>query len=616
MPNKTIHFLTHCHKKQMNGLTSKWKKRIYTSPFNVWFLETRIKVCKKYLMELDLWCPYQLQCPKSKETFTVILMDSHHCPGSVMFLFSGGSFGNILYTGDMRFQPQMLKHPGLEKVVRDKGLNIVYLDNTYAADLCVFPRREEALDNVIRLIRDHPNCHIVIALQDLGKEEVLRAIAKEFSEKIYISAERLEILQKLQYEDMFTTAVDNCRIYSTNVSCFPAMLKEKKSKFRTIGIVLTALYTTLEDDVFVVPYSNHSSSTELKEFLSYLRPDKIRPIVPKSVWTGRSEFLEEIYCYSRIPEHFYDLCRKEEQADDPSQTKLLPCPDTYCHRKKQDVRKLYTNVGVIGHRKLKEYPVLLERAWTVTRGSYSDNSKERKLDAVSGSTEDKQTTDAAGVDDPAIAKTTETVIDLRSPDKDIFSSDVSLVTEMSDSETSDIIESSFVWEQGSSVLCQSARRKDNVPSTSGEHVMAKATLDGTNKSTYLNGVHRANERTEVSESLKCSEVRGRTCNNELNYINISASSACATTDRANINGECGTSRGVLTMCEQRLNVVSEQKAESKTYMSSEADVNSSLKNRARKLGTFSQPPRLRPTRAERIKASRYQPVISSSQKQV
>ncbi|XP_046680023.1 uncharacterized protein LOC124367331 isoform X2 [Homalodisca vitripennis] len=214
-----------------------------------------------------------------------------------MFLFQG-KFGNIFYTGDFRYNPDVLEHPILKSVIDNECVNRLYLDNTFAAEHCKFPPREKVLQDIISLIRRYPEHHVVIGVRKLGKEEVLRAIALALKEKVLVSKERLKILCYLQYEDVFTTNPEESRIHVKEMhqinSLYLRRLQEEKGPVLTV--LLTALYSVvppgfkctlkLKDAVSGVhhlPYSDHSCHTELVEFVSKIKPHTIYPIVKMEV---------------------------------------------------------------------------------------------------------------------------------------------------------------------------------------------------------------------------------------------------------------------------------------------------------------------------------------------
>ena len=73
-------------------------------------------------------------------------------PTNEVNVASTGYFGNILYCGDMRWDPEMLEDPVLRDVVQLRALDTLYLDNTYSAPYCQFPSREEAKQQIFKII--------------------------------------------------------------------------------------------------------------------------------------------------------------------------------------------------------------------------------------------------------------------------------------------------------------------------------------------------------------------------------------------------------------------------------------------------------------------------------
>ena len=70
---------------------------------------------EKLLIPLELNKEIALSIsPKWK--ILVTLIDANHIPGSVMILIKG-YFGNILYTGDFRFNLDMLNVPTLRNII-------------------------------------------------------------------------------------------------------------------------------------------------------------------------------------------------------------------------------------------------------------------------------------------------------------------------------------------------------------------------------------------------------------------------------------------------------------------------------------------------------------------
>uniref|UniRef100_A0A1B6F3V1 5' exonuclease Apollo n=1 Tax=Cuerna arida TaxID=1464854 RepID=A0A1B6F3V1_9HEMI len=297
-PNqKYLHFLSHLHADHTVNLKPTFSGYIYTSPFNSWLVKRWFKIKPELVVSLSVGASHVLYDESSQSHFSTTLLDANHCPGSIMFLFQG-KFGNIFYTGDFRYNPDVLEHPILKSVIDNECVSRLYLDNTFAAEHCEFPPREQVLQDIIDLIRRYPEHHVVIGVRKLGKEEVLRAIALALKEKVLVSKERLKILSYLQYEDVFTTEPEKSRIYVKEIhqinSLYLHRLQEEKGPVLTV--LLTALYSVVPpgfkctlklknavSGVHHLPYSDHSCHSELVEFVSKVKPQTIYPIVKLEV---------------------------------------------------------------------------------------------------------------------------------------------------------------------------------------------------------------------------------------------------------------------------------------------------------------------------------------------
>ncbi|NXH80936.1 DCR1B exonuclease, partial [Edolisoma coerulescens] len=207
---------------------------------------------------------------------TVTLIDSNHCPGSVMFLFEG-TFGTILYTGDFRYTSAMQGEPAL----RGRHIDRLYLDNTHCHPQRALPSRALATRQAAHLIRAHPQHHVVIGVYTLGKETLLVDLAREFSTWVVVSPWRLEQMRLLELPDVFTAeegagwirAVDVAEIRWDTLVSWNAL-------HPTIAIIPTGRPVKVtHPNIHLIPYSDHSSFAELCEFVKWLKPCSIIPIV-------------------------------------------------------------------------------------------------------------------------------------------------------------------------------------------------------------------------------------------------------------------------------------------------------------------------------------------------
>lgn len=219
------------------------------------------------------------------ESLSVTLIDANHCPGAVMFLFEG-YFGRILYTGDFRYSHSLNCEASFTRVC-SSTVDKLFLDNTFCSPRCNFPSREKAMGEMLSIISEHADHRIMIGLRKLGKESLLVAIAKYFRTRIFVTEERFHRFELLQLPDVFTTVesetrinvVDQCEIHPRNMNLWNEVMP-------TLAIIPTALYCVLNinsglnrGDIFVVPYSDHSTFIELCEFVATVRPREVIPIL-------------------------------------------------------------------------------------------------------------------------------------------------------------------------------------------------------------------------------------------------------------------------------------------------------------------------------------------------
>ncbi|XP_001506464.1 5' exonuclease Apollo [Ornithorhynchus anatinus] len=273
-----LFFLSHMHSDHTVGLSSTWTRPLYCSPLTGRLLHHSLQVAERWIRTLEVGESHVLPLDEmGQETMTVTLIDANHCPGSVMFLFEG-YFGTILYTGDFRYAPAMLREPVLS---HGKQIHTLYLDNTNCNPAHPLPSREEATRQIAALIRRHPQHDVKIGLYSLGKETLLEELALEFGTWVVLSPQRLELVRLLDLADVFTVEEGAGRIHAVNHAeiCRATMLRWNSDR-PTIAILPTSRWVqTAHPDIHVVPYSDHSSFSELWDFVVALRPCSVVPIV-------------------------------------------------------------------------------------------------------------------------------------------------------------------------------------------------------------------------------------------------------------------------------------------------------------------------------------------------
>ncbi|KAM7412022.1 hypothetical protein PAMA_021813 [Pampus argenteus] len=278
-PGTRLFFLSHMHSDHTVGLTSTWSNRpIYCSPTTATLLRLKLQVKEEWIHPLEIGEPNLLPLDDiGKERLTVTLIDANHCPGSVMFLFEG-YFGSILYTGDFRYSPSMLREPCLRT---NTSIDVLYLDNTNCDPNRSLPSRQRATQQIKEIIRSHPKHNVVIGLYALGKESLLLELAMEFKTWIEVSFERMETLKVLELPDVFTTDPGAGRIRAVEQSeiCSATLHRWNKEQ-PTLAILPTSRpLVSVHPNIHVVPYSDHSSYQELEDFVSAIKPTSLVPIV-------------------------------------------------------------------------------------------------------------------------------------------------------------------------------------------------------------------------------------------------------------------------------------------------------------------------------------------------
>ncbi|XP_021232655.1 5' exonuclease Apollo [Numida meleagris] len=266
-----LFFLSHMHSDHTVGLSSTWSRPLYCSPLTARLLSHRLKVPTRWIRPLEMGKSHAVG-----EEVTVTLLDANHCPGSVMFLFEG-SFGTILYTGDFRYSRAMQREPALS----GRRIDRLYLDNTNCRPQRALPSRSCATLQAAQLIRQHPQHRVVIGVYSLGKEELLVHLALEFGTWVVVSPSRLEQMRLLELPEVFTTEEGAGRIRAVDVAEIRRdTLVSWNVLHPTIAILPTGRPVKVtHPQIHLIPYSDHSSFSELCEFVKWLKPCSVIPIV-------------------------------------------------------------------------------------------------------------------------------------------------------------------------------------------------------------------------------------------------------------------------------------------------------------------------------------------------
>ena len=295
-----LFFLSHMHSDHTVGLNSSWNHTIYCSEITKALAIEKFNIAPSLMVAIPIGQSTILDLDEiGVEKLTVTLIDANHCPGAVMFLFQG-YFGQVLCTGDFRYVDGMLDVVAPLKA--NPTINTLYLDNTYCKLNCEFPPKADAILMILNILQEHGDKKIVFGLDTLGKEDLLFKVAMVLEVPIVVDEYRLKTTKLLGYNVGFTTDPDasHIRVVPRNqVNHFTVSVWNKEHP--TIAILPTCRFVgssnpyAMHENIIVVPYSDHSSFSELKQFVAVLKPQQIIPVVqrPSDSREDMSVFNEE-----------------------------------------------------------------------------------------------------------------------------------------------------------------------------------------------------------------------------------------------------------------------------------------------------------------------------------
>ncbi|KAI8457245.1 DNA repair metallo-beta-lactamase-domain-containing protein [Phakopsora pachyrhizi] len=231
IPGVTAYFLSHAHSDHYTNLNSGWKNGlIYCSLVTANLIKLKLGVNDQWIRVLtdDHTCEV--------DGVRVTLIDANHCPGSSLFLFEGFHEDlrpfRYLHCGDFRASPVQLRHPAL----LNKRIDICYLDTTYLDPKYCFPPQDQAIDACVEMVRSRvlkridpssdkpsPNLNgrvnevfsidgsilVLVGTYSIGKERILKSIAKALRTKIYCDHKKSLIFKSIEDDELNSMITNN-----------------------------------------------------------------------------------------------------------------------------------------------------------------------------------------------------------------------------------------------------------------------------------------------------------------------------------------------------------------------------------------------------------------------
>lgn len=290
--NLKHYFLTHFHADHYTGMTKGFNKPIYCSPITGRLLRHKFKVSPKYIHCHELDKPFYVN--KVRCTF----YEANHCPGAVIIIFETPSGHRYLHTGDFRACPEMENIYDLNCA----PIDCCFLDTTFCDTTKTFPCQDEVLENAVSVCRyaldKNPRTLIVCGSYCIGKEKVFMAVAEALDLKIWCNAYKrgyFKCLEDKALNARLTDKQDEAKIHVLPLkSLWKRGMREYLDKHYDHFEAIVALRPSgweykrnkhmvpeVEGNIAIypVPYSEHSSYTDLERFITWLRPRRIIPTV-------------------------------------------------------------------------------------------------------------------------------------------------------------------------------------------------------------------------------------------------------------------------------------------------------------------------------------------------
>ncbi|CAK8677897.1 unnamed protein product [Clavelina lepadiformis] len=279
-----LHFLTHMHTDHTCGLSSSWKRPIYCTHITSKLLKHKFNISPTFIKALEENETHFIE--NGHFSVTVSVIPANHCMGSCMFLFQTDN-KQILYTGDFRFDEELPQ--SLEIFLKGPPIDTLYLDNTYCEPVCSHPSREEAIEMMANICKEHSESRIMIGVSWVGHEEMLIKLSEKLNDFISVDESVIKRLEIMEITDHFQSNI------SARLNALPNHLltceyvkawNKDLYAIPTIGIKPTAMYGSemriahnSNGSLYMVPYSNHCNYQEICDFVKLVCPVNIRPIV-------------------------------------------------------------------------------------------------------------------------------------------------------------------------------------------------------------------------------------------------------------------------------------------------------------------------------------------------
>ena len=308
------YFLTHFHADHYGGLSRDFDYgRIFCTPATAALVKLRLRPEKGCIIPLEYEREYSITV--GGVNVKVNMLQANHCPGAACILFRFDTGKEVLHVGDFRWDSAALLRSSshylrLQRAAAS-GINkhlTVYLDTTYCDEKYVFPSQQDSIDMVTRAVREEAEkpgrTLFFFGAYSIGKEKVFMAAAEALGSKVLCDNSRRRAMMCFNWTPTrlarVTTNPADARVWvgpmgQLNFNSMQNTLRKASTSgytrvvaFRPTGWSFDSSPTiscrTKGDalTLYSVPYSEHSSYSELIDFVQTFKPYRIVPTVNTS----------------------------------------------------------------------------------------------------------------------------------------------------------------------------------------------------------------------------------------------------------------------------------------------------------------------------------------------
>lgn len=291
--NVKHYFLTHFHSDHYCGLKKTFNKMLYCSKITADLCTSRLGVSPKqiHVMRLDETIRV--------EGIEVTAVEANHCPGAVMLVFTLANGKTLLHTGDFRGTPLMESYP----IFWNKDIDTIYLDTTYCNPRYDFPTQDQSLEMALYILRQKKmalekagkkfsSVLIVCGTYTIGKEKFFLGMSRRVGCSVWACPEKDRVLQAVEGRSFGHAPPQSCQLHVVPMRDLTheklrAYLDSLKGTFSEVVAFKPSGWEngkspSVEKDMVTIhgiPYSEHSSFSELIRFVKFLKPKQVVPTV-------------------------------------------------------------------------------------------------------------------------------------------------------------------------------------------------------------------------------------------------------------------------------------------------------------------------------------------------